>query len=611
MEDFLGKEMPPLTKPQHRLDLPLSLVGLPTKDKSLLTKDGVNNPFKEEHDIHEIPVRIGEGSFSRVYSATLATKDPFGQEVVVPVAIKRNLISKHSEFTGSIREMDIHSRLRWHPFIVHLIDNRYGPAFTIRPPSPLTERGNEGMKDDSVHFLYEIAAMDLFCYLYECSPETKAKLPPLNLAKSLMEMLLSIEYVHISQIIHRDIKPANFLIFIKDKEIAPSSPSPLFTKEKEMVIKLCDFGMSKPYASGEPNTPRVVTYRYRPPEILLKMPYDYKIDVWSMGCVIYELLTGSPMIDLREELNAEENERMNKIREEGRKLEEELKGVKDLGRRQLIYAKMHALKSVLPPSELPDQILMQVVKQTPFPLTSKDLELVKKVYPEFLPPKIDENETMFRDAILKTNEKLYDLLGHMLAFHPSNRYTITQCLDHPYFDDWKKEIGCYRLKGSMPSQPWVSLSDSRLHPQGKKVFIEFLQHLYQFHRKLNFGWFTYRILYHTIDLGCRFLLTFTSTSSSPPSFDDGGEEGNTNQLIITFLVCLYAALKYFIPTGNHLEFNKITEILKFGEYHDMETFIEYEKYLIEDVWKREIFRITDYETRKITDADVERMLELH
>ena len=94
--------------------------------------------------------------------------------------------------------------------------------------------------------------------------------------KSIMSQLLDgVGHLHKNNIFHRDLKPANILM------------------TKENVLKICDLGMARELNSpdGCYTTP-VVTLWYRPLEILLgSRKYGPAIDIWSMGCIFYELLT--------------------------------------------------------------------------------------------------------------------------------------------------------------------------------------------------------------------------------------------------------------------------------------------------------------------------------
>jgi serine/threonine protein kinase len=57
------------------------------------------------------------------------------------------------------------------------------------------------------------------------------------------------------------------------------------------MLKICDLGSASDASENE-ITPYLVSRFYRAPEIILGMPYDFAIDVWSIGCTLYELYTG-------------------------------------------------------------------------------------------------------------------------------------------------------------------------------------------------------------------------------------------------------------------------------------------------------------------------------
>ena len=76
-------------------------------------------------------------------------------------------------------------------------------------------------------------------------------------------------------VIHRDIKPENILIMDLDK----------------MHVKLCDFGWST-HTIDERRMTFCGTVDYVAPELIHSKPYDDKIDIWAVGILTYELLTG-------------------------------------------------------------------------------------------------------------------------------------------------------------------------------------------------------------------------------------------------------------------------------------------------------------------------------
>ncbi|XP_074444711.1 cyclin-dependent kinase-like 2 isoform X4 [Larus michahellis] len=97
--------------------------------------------------------------------------------------------------------------------------------------------------------------------------------------KYLFQIMRGIAFCHSHNIIHRDIKPENILV------------------SQSGVVKLCDFGFARTIAaSGEAYTDYVATRWYRAPELLVgDTKYGKAVDVWAIGALITEMLTGEPL----------------------------------------------------------------------------------------------------------------------------------------------------------------------------------------------------------------------------------------------------------------------------------------------------------------------------
>lgn len=98
----------------------------------------------------------------------------------------------------------------------------------------------------------------------------------------LYQILRGMKYVHSAQVIHRDLKPRNLLV------------------NSNCDLKICDFGLARVRFSDKswvcPMTEYVCTRWYRAPEVLCSWTdYSGAIDVWSIGCILAELLTRKPL----------------------------------------------------------------------------------------------------------------------------------------------------------------------------------------------------------------------------------------------------------------------------------------------------------------------------
>ncbi len=97
------------------------------------------------------------------------------------------------------------------------------------------------------------------------------------------QILKAISYCHRNQIIHRDIKPENIMITKREKNGC-------------LQVKLIDFGTAKIFEKGQSENRYVGSSYYMAPEVL-KRKYDEKCDLWSIGVILYILLTGRPPFD--------------------------------------------------------------------------------------------------------------------------------------------------------------------------------------------------------------------------------------------------------------------------------------------------------------------------
>ena len=90
------------------------------------------------------------------------------------------------------------------------------------------------------------------------------------------EIALGLHYLHSKGIVYRDLKPENLLL------------------DADGHIKITDFGLSKQNVEGDELHSLCGTPEYLAPEIILKKPYGKAVDWWSLGTLIYEMISGLP-----------------------------------------------------------------------------------------------------------------------------------------------------------------------------------------------------------------------------------------------------------------------------------------------------------------------------
>ncbi|XP_045773927.1 glycogen synthase kinase-3 beta-like isoform X1 [Maniola jurtina] len=215
---------------------------------------------------------IGNGSFGVVYQAKLCDTGEL-------IAIKKVLQDKRFKN----RELQIMRRLE-HCNIVKLKYFFYSSGEKMAVPDAVSSLLNAMQS-------LEVAKDEVYLNLVlEYIPETVYKVArhyskdeqtiPISFIKLYMYQLFrSLAYIHSLGICHRDIKPQNLLL-----------------DPKTGVLKLCDFGSAKHLVRGEPNVSYICSRYYRAPELIFgAIDYTTKIDVWSAGCVVAELLLGQPI----------------------------------------------------------------------------------------------------------------------------------------------------------------------------------------------------------------------------------------------------------------------------------------------------------------------------
>jgi mitogen-activated protein kinase 15 len=200
----------------------------------------------------------------------------------------------------------------------------------------------------------------------------------------IYQLLKAFKYMHSANVIHRDMKPSNLLL------------------NSECLLKVADFGLARlmdaPKEDGSKTqvlTDYVATRWYRAPEILLgSNNYTKAVDMWSIGCILGELLGAKPMFP--------GTSTMNQI----------------------------------------DRILAILGRPS-----KEDLDSIQSDYAAQMLENIPDHnvENGLDDMYPNADDEAMDLLKKLLTFNPDKRITVEQCLEHAYvaqFHNPAEEIIC-------------------------------------------------------------------------------------------------------------------------------------------------------------------------
>ncbi|NXC32400.1 STK36 kinase, partial [Campylorhamphus procurvoides] len=189
---------------------------------------------------------IGEGSFGRVYKGR---RKHSAQVVALKFIPKVGRSDK--ELKNLQREIEIMRGLH-HPNIIQMLD-----SFET---------------DKEVVVVTDYAEGELFQIL-----EDDGNLPEDQVQTIAAQLVSALYYLHSHRILHRDMKPQNILL------------------GKDGVVKLCDFGFARAMSIHTMVLTSIKgTPLYMSPELVEERPYDHTADLWSVGCILYELFVGTP-----------------------------------------------------------------------------------------------------------------------------------------------------------------------------------------------------------------------------------------------------------------------------------------------------------------------------
>ncbi|XP_046656611.1 stress-activated protein kinase JNK-like [Daphnia pulicaria] len=197
----------------------------------------------------------------------------------------------------------------------------------------------------------------------------------------LYQMLCGIKHLHLAGIIHRDLKPSNIVV------------------KSDCSLKILDFGLARTAGTNFMMTPYVVTRYYRAPEVILSMSYKENVDLWSVGCIMGEMIRGSYLFPGTDHID-----QWNKI-------------IEILGTPNAEFMK-----------RLQPSVRNYVENRPKYPGCDFD-----KLFPDGLFPSESSEQCRIKASQAR------DLLRKMLVVDPEKRISVDEALLHPYISVWYED----------------------------------------------------------------------------------------------------------------------------------------------------------------------------
>jgi len=238
--------------------------------------------------------------------------------------------------------------------------------------------------------LFELLGLSVFDFLKENNYHPY----PLDQVRHIVYQLChSVKFLHECRLTHTDLKPENILFCSSDWEISYNARKRKdVRKVKNTEVRLIDFGSAT--FDWEHHSKVVSTRHYRAPEVILELGWAQPCDVWSVGCIMFELYLGFTLFQTHD--NREHLAMMEKI----------------LG-------------------PLPNGLTRRT--------KTKYFNQGRLVWDEHSSAGkyVRENCKMlkkYQQSDAEDHEQLFDLINAMLVYDPAERISLDQALRHPFFD---------------------------------------------------------------------------------------------------------------------------------------------------------------------------------
>lgn len=302
--------------------------------------------------------KLGEGSFSEVFKV----RSVKNQTLYAVKRLKKKY--KSAVEVNRLPEIIALRNLQGHANIVKLEEVLYDANYGL------------------IALVFELLDQNLFELIRDNGK-------PLDEKKSLLliyQLLKSLAFMHSKNLFHRDIKPENCMV-----------------NRNTFEVKLADFGSTRQTFESGPFTEYIATRWYRAPECILTSGYyGPAVDIWAVGCVLFEILTTRPLFPGKQQLDQ--------------------------------IARIHNILGT------PSRDILAQFRQNPN-------TNINYVFPHRVPQE-------FKNLLPHTSPQIVDLLSRLLVYDPGSRITASDALQHPAFELFRRMEAIYKQSKNNVDMPF-------------------------------------------------------------------------------------------------------------------------------------------------------------
>ncbi|CAB3402944.1 unnamed protein product [Caenorhabditis bovis] len=320
------------------------------------------------HDKFDLQKRLGKGAYGIVWKAV----DRRTKEVI---ALKKifDAFRNNTDAQRTFREVMFLQEFGKHPNIIKLYN--------------IFRADN----DRDIYLIFEYMEADLHNVI-----KKGTILKDVHKQYIMCQLFRAIRFLHSGNVLHRDLKPSNVLL------------------DADCRVKLADFGLARSLSSKMPDlTEYVATRWYRSPEILLAAKqYTKGVDMWSLGCILAEMLIG---------------------------------------------------RALFPGSSTINQIerIMNTISKP----SRADIASIGSYYAASVLEKMPQNPRKPIESIISSSSPAVDMIQRLLIFAPHKRMNVEQCLVHPYVVQFhnpsEEPVLSYEVNLPLPDHVQLQVDDYR------------------------------------------------------------------------------------------------------------------------------------------------------